>query len=75
MSAYFDHHIASIKPEIMRDIDRVIDYFDKTGNEGIDWVVLDSVQRIAIYLRDYRKAEQEADEREKLEDIKNDLVV
>ena len=59
--AFFNGHIASIKPEIMADIDVLLEYVERQNKQDEDIQVADCASRVEAYLRDYRESEREAE--------------
>lgn len=57
MATFFQGHVASIKPEIMNDIDVVLEFVERWNKKDEELQVADAAARVEQYLRDYREAE------------------
>lgn len=50
--------IALIRPSIMRDVDILLEYIERTNKKDEELQVADSAARVETYLTDYREAEE-----------------
>ena len=55
MSAYFNGHIASIKPEIMTDISLLLDFVERWNKQDKESNVSQAAARVEAYLATYRE--------------------